>query len=131
MNELAIWPEATIGLISAITVVILTQVISKWRSDRQLQKTERVRFLIEAYKAIEKSALRDSPLDIVEFESAVASVHLLGDKENVKAVERVFELARESRTVDVEELLISLRASLRKELRLSPVPEKFSTLRLR
>lgn len=128
---MAIWPEATIGLISAITVVILTQVISKWRSDRQLQKTERVRFLIEAYKAIEKSALRDSPLDIVEFESAVASVHLLGDKENVKAVERVFELARESRTVDVEELLISLRASLRKELRLSPVPEKFSTLRLR
>lgn len=109
---------------------ILTVLATKYLNDRSLQKSQRVEFLIQAYQIIEDSTLREESEHNREFEKAMASIHLLGDADNVEQVEEILNTLQSGGSLNVKNLLISLRKSLRKELGLKPVSDELFHIRL-
>jgi uncharacterized membrane protein YccC len=89
----------------AVIGAVLTLIASARLADRSLKKGERVRFLIEAYRTIEDSSLREGDDHKRDFEKAMASIHLLGDEDNVAEANKVFEMAKATGKVDVKDLL--------------------------
>jgi hypothetical protein len=95
---------------------------------RELQ----VKYLIEAYRKLERAAHREVPLPTnpEDLETAIADIHLLGSAEQVRLAQDFVREFTETKRGDISDLLISLRHDLRRELGLEEVQAKVAFLRI-
>lgn len=100
--------------------------------DRANKKRDlQIQYLIGAYRHLENSSNRPKNYDNnAVLESAIADIQLFGTAEQVKLAEKfAFDIAQNSHA-STDELLINLRAELRKELGLEEVKPQIVYLRL-
>lgn len=91
----------------------------------------RIDYLLAAYRRLERSSNRPMTVnEDREVEAAVADVQLLGSPAQVRLAEDFITAFAAEGTADTEPLLQDLRASLRRELLLEPVPPKRLSLRI-
>lgn len=102
-----------------------------YRDRRARRSDATIQFLLTAYQQLEFGGNRPNIPNKDEFEKAIASIFLLGNRRQVELV-RAFmsEFARNGHGADTTELLKALRAELRKELQLDAVKNEFMFLRL-
>ena len=116
-------------------VAILGWFVGHWfnlKRDRADTKRDlQVKYLIDAYRRIERAANRSKRFDNnSELESAIADIQLFGTAQQVKlAQEFAFGIAKTS-NASTDELLRNLRAELRTELGLEEVNPEIVYLRL-
>ena len=99
--------------------------------DRANKKRDlQIQYLIDAYRCLERASNRPKNYDNnAELESAIADIQLFGTANQVKLAERFsFDIAQKS-NAPADELLINLRAELRKELGLEDVDPQIVYLR--
>ena len=100
--------------------------------DRANKKRDlQIQYLIEAYRRLERASNRPKNYDNnAELESAIADIQLFGTAAQVKLAEKFsFDITQKSHA-PTDELLINLRAVLRKELGLEEVNPQIVYLRL-
>jgi len=127
--------ELLLPLLLTTSVAILGWYIAHWFNvarDRANKKRDlQIQYLIEAYRRLERAANRPKSFDNnAELESAVADIQLFGTAGQVKLAEKFsFDIAHNSHS-STDELLINLRAELRKELGLEEIGPEIVYLRL-
>lgn len=125
--------QFTLGILTALGAVagwFIVHVLENRRA-RESQRRELItKFLIDAYRRLERCAVRSGGSDPNDMEPAIADVQLFGSANQVALAQKfAMQLAAEG-NADLDELLISLREELRRELRLEPVPRPIKYLRL-
>ncbi len=115
----------------ALAGVAVAAVLSYRREQARRREEQRVRYLLNAYLRIEAVGFReDSDVAhvtdemLIEFDSAIAEVQLLGSQELVDQAIGVGTAYRDGDGADaaIFKLLVLLRADLRKELGLDELP---------
>ncbi|UCE08260.1 MAG: hypothetical protein JSW07_09655 [bacterium] len=92
----------------------------------------RVQYLIEAYRRLEHSAWRDYTPDIIaDLESSISDIQLFGTISQVCEARAIAEDYSKSKEPELLKLLLDLRNTLRKELKLEPLEETISHIRLK
>lgn len=100
------------------------------RRDRTNKRMElRVRYLIDAWRGIEKASNRDDMNARRALEKALADVQLFGTSEQVAMAAVLAHEMAEVGSASVNELLEALRADLRRELELAPASGRLIHLR--
>ncbi len=100
--------------------------------DRANKKRDlQIQYLIEAYRRLERASNRPKRFDNnSELESAIADIQLFGTAQQVKLAQNfAFAIAQNSHA-STDELLMNLRAELRRELGLEEVNPEIVYLRL-
>lgn len=127
------------GALIPLASTLLGVVVGGWvahrtslaRDARGEQRTRRVGYLVEAYRAIERSTNHSRPLTSDQarvLEQAVADVMLLGQAPEVDAATEFIREFADGGGASAHALLVALRASLRQELALDEtmLPKPFS-----
>jgi hypothetical protein len=114
----------------AITGWYVLHRLSLNRDEANKRRDLRVQYLLEAYRKLENASNRQ---DLGEYarslESALADVQLLGSERQVLlAHEFAVAMARDG-TASLDPLIADLRAELRRELRLGPLPDRIVVFR--
>ena len=107
--------------------------LSAARNRANKRRNLRIQYLIDAYRRLETASNRAGSIAnyAKEFESAVADVQLFGTPEQV-LLARTFALDFASHgTAALDPLLNSLRNDLRCELKLPPVEDHITYLRIK
>ena len=124
-------------LVTTFVVAIFGGWFGHYLSSRRDQMNERrkmrIAYLLEAFRRLERVALRDRLDELEQFlpdlESAVADIQLLGSPEQVLLAKRLVGKLLEERKMDLHALLAELRRTLRSELQLEQVPDNIAVLR--
>lgn len=102
------------------------------RENTRIKKKEvTVRFLIEAWRRLEKESNRGNDYNRQEVESAIADIQLFGSKHQIELAKRFSEELAKTNEGSTLELLLSLRGDLRRELNLEKISEPYQDLRIR
>ncbi len=100
------------------------------RRDRTNKRVElRVRYLIDAWRSIEKAANRDDANARRGLEESLADVQLFGTTQQAAMAAVLAHAMAAAGTASVTELLEALRADLRRELELGPASGRLIHLR--
>ena len=125
MNNNLIIIQCILTVIGWIVVYILAL-----RQNTQIKKKEvTIKFLIQAWKMLEKASNRKDNRYNTEIETAIADIQLFGTKRQIELAQRFAEEIARNKESSILELLVLLREDLRKELKLEDVPRKFRFLR--
>lgn len=124
------WADHTISLFTATVLALLAVALNSYLHDRQLRKTKRVDFLIQAYREIEAGSNWPNVPNKTAFERALADVFLMGSPKQITLAEELMDALGSGSSADTTELLQQLRHDLRMELGLERVSKKFRFLRL-
>ncbi len=124
------WADHTISLFSAAVLALLAVALNSYLHDRQLRKTKRVDFLIQAYREIEAGSNWPNIPNKTAFERAGADIFLMGSPKQISLAEELMNSLGSNSGADTTELLQQLRHDLRIELGLERVGKKFRFLRL-
>jgi hypothetical protein len=123
-------------LITTLVAIVGWGVAHRFTAARDLRNKRlelRTRYLLEAYRRIERSVGGQvTPEAIAGLESAIADIQLLGTKDQVhRARDYVHELRdKHLRELPVGPILSDLRDSLRRELGLDPLEGDVEHLRV-
>jgi len=103
------------------------------RRDRANKRRELlVTYLIEAYRRLESGANRQMTSEQAQaVESAIADIQLFGNTRQVELVQAFAQEIAEMGDGSLDELLVALRADLRRELDLAEVPARLRYLRFK
>lgn len=121
------------GVAAAAIAAVLAHRLTSQRDQANRRSDLRIEYLLGAYRALADVAHRD--LDpaterVRAFEQGLADIQFLGSEEQAQMAIRVGQqLAAESRA-DFDDLLLSLRDDLRKELDLEPIASTPSHVRV-
>lgn len=125
MNNNLIIIQCILTVIGWIVVYILAL-----RQNTQIKKKEvTIKFLIQAWKMLEKASNRKDNRYNADIETAIADIQLFGTKRQIELAQRFAEEIARNKESSILELLVLLREDLRKELKLEDVPRKFRFLR--
>lgn len=104
--------------------------LSMNRDQENKRHDMRIRYLLEAYRRLENAANRPDLSDYArDVESALADIQLLGSQKQVQlAHEFAVSMAKDS-TALLDPLVTDIRAELRRELRLTTLPERIVVFR--
>lgn len=121
------------GVLAAAIAAVLAHRLTSRRDQANRRSDLRVEYLLDVYRALADTAHRnlDPAADHVRaFEHALDDIQLLGTEQQAGMAIRVGQqLAAESRA-DSDDLLLSLRDDLRKELGLEPLTSTPSHVRI-
>lgn len=107
---------------ASVAVVAAGWVVNSIASRRALRRDARIGYLLSAYKTIDDLIGRKwREPEIRAMEAAISDIQLLGSLQQIKLAEQ-FARELQSLPADALPLLLDLRASLRRELLLEPVP---------
>jgi len=104
-----------IALVPIIIGYLILYFINLRLSSKAKRRELRLTYLIEAYTAIERYAFRKLG---TELEDAVATIQLFGTEKQIELAKQVAIDLTERKQADFDELLLDLRNSLRRELKL-------------
>lgn len=112
--------EQLIPLITGIFGIFLGSYLTKKRDFQKTKKELRIKYLIEAYRKIEKGAMPVSKkFDKGDFESAIADIQLFGNPSQIHLAYKFCEEAAKGNGKLLQELLENLRNELRSEVKIS------------
>jgi uncharacterized membrane protein YgcG len=112
---------AVAAILLGLRVFVMQRVQSK-RAREQRQESERLRSLIAAYRAMAGSFTPAAPEQGGQIEEALADIVLFGTLEQVEMAAACARGLRLGQPVDFAPLVASLRADLRAQLGLEPLP---------
>ena len=130
-NELLVPMLASTSV--AVAGWIATHVLTRRRHRANNRPDQRVQFVIAAYRRLERAANRESdqaPAYYGDIESAVADIQLFGTARQVRAARAFAAAFARDGHAPLHALLEQLRADLRGELGLGPVPDGLTHLRI-
>jgi hypothetical protein len=120
-----------IAVVSGVAIAVAGWIVTQYQGRRAIRRNMRIDYLLAAYRRLERSSNRPMTVnEDREVEAAVADVQLLGSPAQVRLAEDFITAFAAEGTADTEPLLQDLRASLRRELLLEPVPPKRLSLRI-
>ncbi len=118
-------------LITISTAIIGWVIVHTFNAERDFQNKKRefhLKYLLESYRRLEAASSRgkiSSSKYGEDFESAIADIQLLGSYEQtIMAKEMIMKIANRDSQASTGPLLMSLRNSLRIELRLNKIDEE-------
>lgn len=126
MDYTIIVPIAS-SIVGGIIVALANHLLTKHRDVIKQKSDLRISYLIESWKNIERASKttdrsRDQILDLYDgLEDALASITLLGTRNEVQLAERLAQEMAKGPGADSTGLINGLRKSLRKELGLEQV----------
>jgi hypothetical protein len=99
---------------------IVSRMLGARRENDNRRREIRVNALVEAWRAIERAAIRLGPAELRGLEQALAEVQLFGTPSQVEQAARVAQSMseRDDEPAQIENLLEALRGDLREEMRL-------------
>ena len=108
--------------------------LSKRRDLSNKKKEMKIQYLITAWHKLEHTANRNTNKAQIDhfhsdIETAIANIQLLGTPKQIQLAQQFAEDVATTRSGDLIPLLIELRQSLRQELELEPVEDKFKFIR--
>jgi hypothetical protein len=112
------------SLCGAAIAAVLAHRLTSQRDQANRRSDMRIQHLLSAYRTLTDRAEREAPTTAAEardFEQSLADIQLLGSSEQVKMVLEMALAMEAEGTGSVDDLLMSLRDDLRKELRLEPM----------
>ena len=106
--------------VGAAVVMLGWYIVHRLNASRDLKNKRRdliMQYLLDAYRRLEAGANREKSEDqTLAFESALADIQLFGTREQIEAAVKFMRAHAETGDGSVQELLNSLRQSMRKEL---------------
>ena len=128
--------EFYIKLLVSIVLAVLgwwgAHYLASLRDLRNKKRELIVQYLVEAYRRLEQSGNRDNENKehISNIESALADIQLFGTQEQVNLASHFMDRINSYDGASMNDLLLSLRDSLRKELGLDELSNEMKFLRL-
>lgn len=121
-------------LLITTVVAVASWFVGSWlslRRDRASKRRDlRVQYLIEAYRRLQNAGHRPLiPPHSSDMESAIADIQLFGTQSQAAAAKKLAEDLAGQGSASLDDLLLSLRAELRKELRLEQIAGGITHLR--
>jgi hypothetical protein len=112
------------GITAASIAAVLTHRLTSLRDLANRRSELRIRYLLDAYRSFADTAHR--PLipdsgDTRRFEQALADVQLLGSDQQAATAAAIAKTLADDRAANLDDLLLSLRDDLRRELALCPI----------
>jgi hypothetical protein len=117
------------GLVTVIGWFILHR-FSAWRDRNNKRKDLKVRYLIEAWKRLERCSNKED-YDTNEMETAIADIHLFGNLKQITLANAFVNEFAKNKVASGDELLEELRNDLRKELNIETAKSKIRYLRIK
>ncbi len=117
----------------AVAGWVTTHLLTRRRDRANKRRDQRVQFIIDAYRRLERAANRtadQAPAYYGDIESAVADVQLFGTAAQVRAARAFAAAFARDGAAPLHTLLEQLRADLRAELGLGPVADGLAHLRI-
>lgn len=117
----------------AITVTLGTGgwLVNQAQARHATRRNMRIDYLLDAYRRLDRAANR--PLTATtaqDIEAAVSDMMLLGTPKQAKLADQFARTFTADGAAEARPLLVDLRASLRRELRLEELPPTYSSLRV-
>lgn len=128
MNTNILAPLLVTSIITIVSWGVL-HFLSKRRDEKNKRKEIRINYLIQVWRLLEAASNRDNNTLNHNLETAIADIQLFGTEQQIELAQQFTKEMVQSKTSNSNELLVSLREDLRKELRLETVPNKFKFLR--
>ena len=123
--------QVLISALVALLVVALTHGLTSYRDRQNQRSAQRIDYLISAYHAFTKVSNNPRLYEVAEeVEQAVADVQIFGSPEQVRLVRQFAADLSSAGGASLNDLLIELRDSLRKELKAEPLASKHIWLRI-
>lgn len=121
-------------LLIPTVVAIVSWFVGSWlsvRRDRANKRRDlRVHYLIEAYRRLQNAGHRPPvPPYSSDVESAIADIQLFGTRDQAIAAKKLATDLEEQGSASLDDLLLSLRSELRRELRLEEIAGGITHLR--
>jgi len=121
------------GVAAAAIAAVLAHRLTSQRDQANRRSDLRIEYLLGAYRALADIVHRD--LDPATdraraFEQGLADIQLLGSEEQAAMAIRVGRQLAAEKRADFDDLLLSLRGDLRKELGLEPIASTPSHVRV-
>lgn len=119
------------AIVVGVVVAVGGWLINEYFSRRAVRTNLRIEYLLSAYRRLDHASNREMTEDHeAALEEAISDIQLLGSKKQAEMAATFARQFAADRRADTEPLLDDLRASLRRELRLEPVPSARVWLRL-
>lgn len=126
LNPLAIIVPVVVAIVLlAIRMFVLLRVRHK-RQRENRQETERLKFLVIAYRSLAGSFTPATTEHRSQMEEALADVVLFGSIQQVELAAVCVQALTRGEPVDYQPLIEALRTDLRTQLGLDPIPETLS-----
>ncbi len=119
------------AIVVGVVVAVGGWLINEYFSRRAVRTNLRIEYLLSAYRRLDHASNREmTEAHEAALEEAISDIQLLGSREQAEMAATFARRFAADRRADTEPLLDDLRASLRRELRLEPVPSRRVWLRL-
>lgn len=120
---LTVIASLVVAVLLLVLRIFVMQRVQSRRQRENRQETERLKSLVAAYRAMAGSFSPAEPGDREQLEAGLSDVILFG---SLRQVELASECARalvRDEPVDYQQLILDLRATLREQLGLEPIPD--------
>ena len=125
-------PSHIVTVLVALAGWLVVHRLTAWRDRANHKRQIQSEYLISAYRRLANAAnrppMKDSPY-FRDMESAIADIHLFGDKEDVEVVNQFLNEFSAQGHASLDPLLLRLRNKLRKEMNYGQVEGNISWLR--
>jgi hypothetical protein len=120
-----------LSAIVAVFVAYMTHAFANLREMSKQQREQRVSYLIEAFRALSRANNHPRLHEVAEeLEQAISDIQLLGTPEQIGLARKVAADLASSGSASLNELMYSLRDSLRGELNEKPISGQHISLRV-
>jgi len=114
--------QVLISALVALVVVSLTHLLTSHRDRQNKRREQRIKYLVNVFRALSKANHHPRLYEVAsDLEQAVADIQLFGTPEQVNLAQKFALELGTTHEAGMDELLISLRNSLRSELGAEPV----------
>lgn len=118
-------------LVAGVLVAVAGWLVNEYFTRRSVRRNLRIEYLLSAYRRLEQASNRTMSGDHeTALEEAISDIQLLGSPAQVEMATQFARQFAANQRADTEPILEDLRASLRKELQLEPVPPQRMWLRI-
>jgi hypothetical protein len=119
------------AIVVGVFVAVAGWLVNAYFARRAVRRNLRIEYLLSAYRRLEHASNRDmTEAHDAALEGAVSDIQLLGSPQQVELATTFARAFAADQRADTEPLLEDLRASLRRELQLEPVPPQRMWLRI-
>lgn len=118
-------------IVAGVLVAVAGWLVNEFFARRSVRRNLRIEYLLSAYRRLEHASNRQmTETHEAALEEAISDIQLLGSPRQVEMATAFARQFAEDQRADTEHLLEDLRASLRRELQLEPVPPQRMWLRI-
>lgn len=123
IHPLAIIVPVTVAIVLLLIRLFILMRVRHKRQREARQESERLKFLVVAYRSLAGSFSPATGEHRAQMEEALADVVLFGTLEQVELAAAYAQALTRGEPVDFQPLIEALRADLRSQLGLDPIPE--------